>query len=379
MYEILRHLSQRHRITVLSFWRDEEARAGLEQLAEQLDITVEAVPFERIRGGGNPLPIAFRRLRTQFSGQPTDVGIWDQQVMHETIERVLAKTPIDMIQVEWPYLSAYALAHPAIPSILTTHDIFSVGLSRRSALTTNALKRNRLKGQAIAWERYEKSIYDQFTVVGAMSPVDAEIIRQRAPSANIALLPNGVDTVYLTPGKIRPQVHNLIFVGSPTHAPNLDAACWLLTEIWPLLNRQFPDLKLTLVNLEHPKVRACLQPDVELLGRLPNLEPIYRQADIALVPLRAGSGTRLKILEACALGVPVVSTEIGGEGLEVEPGKHLLSADSPQDFIEAITQLIEHQDERERLADNAHKLAVEHYDWSHIADLHDAMYENILS
>jgi len=378
MYEILRHLSQHHQITVLSFWRDEEARSGLEQLAGQLDITVEAVPFERIRGGGNPLPIAFRRLRTRLSEKPTDVGIWDQPSMHKEVERVLAKNPIDLIQVEWPYLAPYALVHPHIPHILVTYDIFSVAFSRRAALTTNPLSRFELQRQSQAWKRYETELYSQFVAIGAMSPVDAEIIRQRAPGANAVVLPNGVDTSVLTPGEIRPRIRNLLFVGSPTHAPNLDAACWLLTDIWPLLHRHFPYLKLTLVNLEHPKVRACLQPGVELLGRLPDLKPIYRQADIALVPLRAGSGTRLKILEAFALGVPVVSTKIGWEGLAVEPGKHLLSADSPPEFVATITQLINHRNDRESLARHARELVVERYDWSQIADLHEAMYANVL-
>ncbi len=145
-----------------------------------------------------------------------------------------------------------------------------------------------------------------------------------------------------------------------------------------MLRQRNPELKLTLVNLEHPQVRACLQSSVELLGRLSDLKPVYRQTDIAVIPLRAGSGTRLKILEAFAFGVPVVSTTIGWEGLAVEPGQHLLSADSAQDFVAAVEQLINNRDDRERLANHARELVVERYDWSHIAHLHETVYADVL-
>jgi glycosyltransferase involved in cell wall biosynthesis len=380
MYHVLRALARRgHAITALSFWRDEEERQGLERLAGELGIAVVAVPFTRLAHTLRTPSGLWRMLASQVHGPPLDIAIWSQPAMSRALEQVLAGQRIDLIQVEWPYLAPYALAHPSIPRVLVTYDIFSVALARRAALAANPLDRFWLRRRARAWKRYEASLYGQFAAIGAMSAVDAEIIRQRRPDANAVVLPNGVDAAALTPGDLRPQVRNLLFVGSPTHAPNLDAACWLLTAIWPALHRRYPELRLTLVNLEHPRVRACLQPGVELRGRAPDLEPIYRQSDIAVVPLRAGSGTRLKILEAFAFGVPVVSTTIGREGLMVEPGKHLLNADSPQEFIAAIGQLISSQDERERLARHARALVVERYDWSHIAHLHETMYDNVLA
>lgn len=380
MYHVLRELARRgHAITALSFWRDKGERQGLEQLAEDLGIAVVAVPFTRLSHTLRTPSGLWRMLANRVHGPPLDIAIWSQPAMFQALDQVLASKPIDLIQVEWPYLAPYALAHPHIPRVLVTYDIFSVALARRAALAPNALDRIRLRRQARAWERYEASLYGQFAAVGAMSAVDAEIIRQRRPDANAVVLPNGVDATALTPGDIRSRVRNLLFVGSPTHAPNLDAACWLLTDIWPALHRRYPELRLTLVNLEHPQVRACLQPGVDLLARVPDLKPIYRQADIAVVPLRAGSGTRLKILEAFAFGVPVVSTAIGREGLAVEPGKHLLNADSPQEFIAAIGQLIDSRDERQRLARRARALVVERYDWTHIAHLHETMYEDVLN
>ncbi len=379
MYEILRRLAPRHEITVLGFWRNEEARVGLAQLGRELGIEVNAIPFARLGRDRQLIPTVWQRWQGRRAGLPTDIALWDQLAMRQAIRQTLAQKPIDVVQVEWPYLAPYALAHPERPNLLITHDIFSIGIARRAAVAPSPRQRRQLEQQANAWARYESLIYPRFGAVAAMSAADADIIRQRAPAARVIILPNGVDTVALTPGEVRAQPRNLIFVGSPTHPPNLDAACWFLTAIWPNLHQHHPDLHLTLVNLDHPQVRACLRPGVELLGRQPDLAPLYRQADIAIAPLRAGSGTRLKILEAFALGIPVVSTPVGHEGLSVLPGEHLLSAETAATFGDAIARLLADADLRRRLAANARTLAVAHYDWDQIAAQHEAVYNDLVA
>ena len=140
-----------------------------------------------------------------------------------------------------------------------------------------------------------------------------------------------------------------------------------------------PHTHLTLVHNARPLIRDCFCPRGTLAGRLPALPPVSRQADIAFGPLRAGSGTRLKILEAFALGVPVISTPIGHEGLEVLPGQHLLSASTVPDFIAAVESLLPDPAARQRLATAGRALAVARYDWAHIAARHEAVYEAMLA
>ena len=180
---------------------------------------------------------------------------------------------------------------------------------------------------------------------------------------------------------MRSQVRRLLFVGSPTHEPNLDAACWLVKAIWPKLYTRHPDLSLTLLNLDHPRVRACSanMPRIQIVGRVPDVLPFYHQADIALAPIRTGSGTRLKILEAFAAGVPVVSTSIGYEGLHVVPEKHLLVGDSPEALIASIERLIDSLSLREALVQHARTLVEKAYDWRKIVDDLDRDYIEMLS
>ncbi|RME85855.1 MAG: glycosyltransferase [Caldilineae bacterium] len=378
MYQILRHLSQRHELTVLGFWRNEEAREGLRQLAGELPLDVRPVPFVRLRQQRPIGDALWRQWQAWRRGLPLDVAHWDQPVMHRAVAQALVQKPYDLIQVEWPYLATYALRQRGLPSVLITHDIFSVALERRARVESRRWRRQWLLRQSRAWQRYESMIYPAMDTVAAMSDVDAGVIRRRAPRARIAVLPNGVDTETLQPGTVRERVQRLLFVGAPTHEPNLDAACWLLSEIWPRLHRQHPLLQLTLVNLDHPKVRALQQPGVEITGRLPDLIPVYRSSDLVLAPLRAGSGTRLKILEAFALGVPVVSTTIGYEGLDVKPGVHLFSADTAAAFQSIIISLLDDRATRAQVAANARRLVVERYDWRIIAAQHEDVYRTIL-
>lgn len=377
MYQILQRLAARHRITVVSFWRDAEARAGLAQLAETLPVKVVPVPFARMRPNRQLPSVLGRRLWGKLRRWPDDIAIWRQPAMQQTLRQLSARQSFDLVQVEWPYLAPYALSIPQLPNILITHDIFSVATARRASLAAGQT-RKRLQRQARLWQAYESILYARCGLVAGMSPVDADIISQRAPGARIVVLPNGVDTQALRLQPVRAQVQRLLFVGSPTHAPNIDAACWLLQDIWPELFRRHPHLRLDLINLDHPRVRACLQPGVELYDRQPALTPHYARSDIALVPLRAGSGTRLKILEAFAAGLPVISTAIGYEGLMVEPGQHLLQAESATDFIAGVETLLADRPLRQALTQNARQLVEQKYDWQQITCQYELAYQQLL-
>lgn len=380
LYNITRQQAARHEVTFVSFYRGDEEWQGLQALAQDLQIRVIPVAFQGKRSllrhpGRDALAVARNYGEAWLRRWPEAIPTWAQPAMFRALQQEFAARSYDVMQVEWPYLAPYALQPGRPPAALVMYDILSVALERRAALAHDAW----MHTQARRWHAYEQLIYPQFSWVAAMSEQDAALIRAQSADANVILSPNGVDTETLTPGEIREQAENLLFVGSPTHAPNLDAACWLLQEVWPRLQARNPHLKLTLVNLQHSTVLKCAegQKNVHITGRLPELTPVYRQADVALAPLRAGSGTRLKILEAFALGVPVVSTRVGHEGLAVEAGKHLLVADEATAFAAAIEQALQSASLRRTLAHHARLLAEQRYDWRHIVDEMDAAYAGL--
>jgi glycosyltransferase involved in cell wall biosynthesis len=157
----------------------------------------------------------------------------------------------------------------------------------------------------------------------------------------------------------------VLFQGSLHYGPNIDGVGWLIDEVAPHLWRRLPELQIRLVGTTSPGVEARHRPPgVIVAGRVPDMDPELAQADIAVVPLRIGSGTRLKILESFAHRIPVVSTTVGADGLDVQDGVHLLLADGPQDFARACIRLIEDRDLARRLVDAAEHRYLQRYEWS---------------
>ncbi|HBJ38853.1 MAG TPA: hypothetical protein DDZ51_29730 [Planctomycetaceae bacterium] len=182
------------------------------------------------------------------------------------------------------------------------------------------------------------------------------------------VIPNGVDTRSIT-FDVRRDKHasrTLVYCASLTTRANIDGLLWFHQVIWPMIIRRCPDMRLTVIGSgdDNPQVASVKQdPKVKLVGRVDELQPLYADAGVSICPLRLGSGTRLKILEAMGFGNPVVSTSIGCEGIAVEDGQTIVVRDRPDAFADAIIELASDQLLFNSIRFNARKLVEEHYDW----------------
>src|SRR5262249_2791244 len=194
-------------------------------------------------------------------------------------------------------------------------------------------------------------------------------LHARYPAAMIHVVPNGVDVSHYSgiAAGIRDQ---LVFVGSMDYSANIDAALWFAKEVWPAISREHPDLSLVIAGREPPPhIRAlAAQSRIVVTGSVPDIRPYYARALAAIVPLRVGSGTRLKILEAMAAGVPVISTNLGAEGLEVEDEANLLLASSPAEIAAAVGRLVSSPETWARLSQAGLELVQRLYDWPILGD-----------
>jgi glycosyltransferase involved in cell wall biosynthesis len=194
----------------------------------------------------------------------------------------------------------------------------------------------------------------------------------------VDVIPNGVDTHALRPLPPAEGPPALVFVGSMMYRPCVDAAVWLVREILPLVRRTHPDVAVWIVGRGPvPEVTALAGNGVFVTGEVEDVAPYYRRATLAVAPLRAGGGTRLKILEAMALGRVVVSTTVGAEGLRVDDDTHLAIADDAQSLANAIVALLNDHDHRDRLARAARALVEAEYDWDRIGASHLALYDGL--
>ena len=229
--------------------------------------------------------------------------------------------------------------------------------------------------EARDWDRLQRSIAAQVERVVVCSPADAA--RSGVPNAEV------VENSFRRPdrplGRVDVGVPPVIlFQGTLNYQPNVDAAAWLVDDIAPRIRQRIPNAQVRLVGQTVPRVdRMDHPPAVAVTGRIPDMAPELERADIAVVPLLVGSGTRLKILESFGHRIPVVSTTIGADGLDVENGVHLLLADDAAAFAAACHRLLTEPDLRVRMADAAEALFLERYE-SSVADRHlEALVESV--
>jgi glycosyltransferase involved in cell wall biosynthesis len=249
------------------------------------------------------------------------------------------------------------------------HNIESELMRRYQAGAGSLVRRLYSAVTARRMERLERSTLRSAFGHLVCSERERQQLRQMVPAARVAVAPNGVDTAYFADTEAPAASPNrIVFVGLMNYHSNVEAAVEFTREVWPRLRSRLPGYSLTLVGATpDPAVLALGEvAGVEVTGTVPDVRPYYREAVAAIVPLRTGSGTRLKILEAMAAGVPVVSTAFGAEGLDVAPGENILLADpaDPDAWVSQLAGLAESASWRRRLTACARQLVRERYDWT---------------
>lgn len=294
---------------------------------------------------------------------------------------VEANSDLDIIVFDTHLTAQAALYMPivSVPRVAVLLDIFT-NYARRQFDQTNWRPYKLIFG--LDWLRmfvYEKRILSCFRYAIAMSEGDAAWARHYAPGAQVFVSPNGVDTEYFSPKGNGQGNQQLLFVGNFGYTPNEDAFFYCVNDILPRVLAECPQASFTAVGLN--PTRAMLDAvkknqSVRVVGNVPDVRPYYAQSDLALIPLRFGSGVKLKILEAMSMGIPVVSTSVGAEGIDVENHKHLLIADAPEAFAKSVVGLLRSKAEKRRLTQNAITL-VARYSWDNIAREFEQMLQSI--
>ncbi len=354
IYHLLRGLAARHTVDLLSFYEG-AAPAGP---AGDLPFcrSVQLVPWR----GFDP-----RRARAAlgfFSATPRSMLDAFAPEMAERIERTLANGKHDVVIASQIDMAAYYKHFAGTPALF---EELELGVMRSRAAEGSLVRR--LRGR-LTWAKYRRHLarlLRHFAACTVVSEQERQLALRSVPGFDrFTVVTNGVDAAAAAPFRqaAAKRDDTLIFTGSLTFAPNYEAVAWFLREVYPMVQSQRPAVGLTVTG--DPGVRA-LPPaaNVALAGMVPDVRPLLAQAAVALAPIWAGGGTRLKILEAMALGAPVVSTRKGAEGLDVRPGEEILLADTPADFAAAVVRLLDDEELRSRIAANALRRVQECYDW----------------
>jgi len=244
--------------------------------------------------------------------------------------------------------------------------------------TSKSLLRWYLSLQLLKLARFEQETLRAVDGVGVVSTQDAHMVATAAPHTDQEVIPNGVDTAFFDIPR-RPLPYRVVSVGSLDWLPNVDGLLWFLDEVWPSVVEARPDATFHIVG-RNPQ-RALLRRisrSVSVAGSVADIREHAQDAAAFVVPLLAGGGTRLKVLEAMAMRVPIVSTRVGVEGIECVHGQHVLVADAAGDFARQLIALLDRAELRERLAMEGRQLVERRYSWEIIGDALDAFYRRIV-
>lgn len=312
---------------------------------------------------------------------PPAVFLDDVPDLHRTLQGLQVQTPFDILQIEYPSMAQYLRYRQHSVALLTELDVTYLSCYRRFRLEHSWPLKIRRFMAFITFFYYEMRQLPRFDAVITMSDYDRQVLKRWLPHVPIEVIPNGVDCTHFVPC-LHPATteKTLLFVANFRHPPNVDAVLFLLEQLWPPLKQAFPALRLIIVGPEPPpEVQAAADARLIVTGWVPDVRDYYAQADAVVVPLRFGSGTRLKILEAFAAGVPVVSSSLGIEGIDAEPERHFLQAETPQAFVQQIGRLLNAPSLGMELAREARCLVEEQYDWKALAKRQFDLYGRLIS
>jgi len=289
--------------------------------------------------------------------------------MTDYTHRLLNQNSYDVIICDFLFSSIFLPEKYWKESVLFQHNIESVIRKRHYRSERNIFKKAYLYIQWLKLLRYEKRVCPEFKACIAVSHEDGKMLKEFG-AKRIRVIPTGVDTKYFSPNRIKEKPYNLVFTGSMDWLPNEDAVVYFVKSIFPKIKRRVPQVTLTIVG-RHPteKVRALAQKDssIEITGTVEDVRPYINRATIFIVPIRIGSGTRLKIFEAMSMGKAVVSTSVGAEGLDVYNGQDIVIADEESIFAERTIELLKNSEKRVKIAAAGRKRIVRQFDWATVA------------
>lgn len=377
IYHILKHLSSEYEVYVIAYGDqgDEE-----EFYREFPELKERSLILKRSDYG--------RRNRFhQFRAFLSDHSFWYtktfSQQMQDAIDRIGSTIHLDLILFEFPMLGQFRFPD-SVMRVMDSHNVEYHLLHRMSSVKQDPLRRffyQRESGKVKAEEGEIASDQDALFVT---SSTDATLFDELVPDVPKIVIPNGVDVEYYKPTV--PEVMNskestttLVFSGMMGYVPNYDGMLYFIDEIYPLILEKRPSVRLRIVGKNPPELlKKRRNHQIEITGYVEDVRPYILESDLYVVPLRMGGGTRLKILQAMAMKVPIISTTIGAEGLDAVDGTHALLRDDPKEFAEATLELMNNSSLKKKLAENAYQFVREEYDWRTIGRRIDAAFHYLM-
>lgn len=305
--------------------------------------------------------IFFRLLKHFFSQEPLQAAYFHAAKAQKSLDDFIAELQPDIVFCQLTRMAKYAEKLPKKIKILDYQDTFSVGLARR-VQESHFLYRLLLKMEYNRMQAYEKKLFDDFAVKTIISDADRQLLPHTERDA-IKLLPNGVDAQHFSPDNVSKTI-DLLFTGNMNYPPNMSCVSYLAQSVLPLLYTDFPNISFVIAGANpSSKVKELANKNIEVTGFVPDLRTYYNSTRIFVAPMQIGIGMQNKILEAMSMGLPCIISSLANAAIQGEHGKHLFVCDNPKAIADCVKLLLEDENLRRLIGDNARKFVQKTYSW----------------
>jgi glycosyltransferase involved in cell wall biosynthesis len=361
IYNRLKHLSKNHTVSLTAFCQpgDEKYIPSVQPFCHDLRLV--------------PLPPRRSPLKTAVDFFTSAVPhyflrVHDSKEMARTIAEMVKKDGYDFVIAEYSVMGQFLHNNPDLPPtkrIMSVHECYY--LARLKSFRHHKFGLNKLK-EAInlkGLKKYEFDMYRNADKVLTLTAQGKDELLAIDPDLDISIVPHGVDVENFSYSPQTEEENTIVFLGNYLHYPNVDAVLYFHEEIWPRLKIAVPELRFYVVGQSPPPeiTRLASDKSIVVTGTVDDVMPYLKRGKIFICPVRLGGGFRGKILEAMAIGRPVVSTPLGAEGIPASDGKNIILADNPNDFVKGITDLLTNTPLYRSIQENARKLMEDRYAW----------------
>lgn len=377
--KLFEKLSQDHDITILCFRDESETDAQVEEMLRCCN-RIETVPWKAAQK--NTFAFYVDVVKSLFSSDAYTIQKYTRTLYRDRFEEIIQEQPFDLVICDFLQPSRNVVNSSFHPKIIFQHNVEAVIRERQFRQVSNPFAKAFLY---FDWRRmfaYEKIAINTFDHTIAVSDADAKTFERDYGAKNVSVIPTGVDVDYFESLGSEREGVNIVFTGSMDWLPNDDGMRWFLEEILPDIRKTRPEVNVWVVgrNPLPDMIDLCNSiPNCHITGTVDDVRPYIDFADLFIVPLRIGSGTRMKIFEAMAMNKAVVSTTIGAEGLPVSDGENIVLADSPRDFADRVIGLLTDEGARSRIASSGRELVRCNFTWNRVAEEFATICEQVVA
>ena len=365
IYNLLQFFSKRHKVSLVCFLeadQDPSWVTKVEPFCEQ----VVTVPLNKTRVYANS-------VSGVLGSTPLQVRYYADPTMTAAVKKLVATQKPDLLYAHTIRMGQYIEPFPNLPRVLAMQISMTLNYRRLAERAKGLLRKGLYTLEYRKLRAFEGQYARMFDKVLLISPHDLQAIERDAPKDNVFFSPHGVDYTFFTADPIVEKVQNsLIFTGNMGYAPNVDAACFFYEQIFPLVRKQVPNVRWTIVGTNPAPEIEALADDaaVTVTGRVPDLRDYLNRAQVAIDPLRVGAGLQNKVLEGMSMGLPMVITSIANEGIQAPHPDTILVADDPESFAQRVVELLESAEKRTQIGEAARDFIINNWSWEkHFEDL----------